>query len=121
MAVEAPIADEVMVRTERPAPKRRPGLSPPRTQPPYVVILENDDFHTFEYVIELLQKICGKSLEDAAALALQVHTAERAAVWSGSKEVAELKCEQIKGYGPDLYSSKKVDFPIGCYIEALPG
>ena len=125
MAVEtldAPAAaDEVIVRTARPAPANRPGAKPPRTQPPYAVIVENDDHHTFDYVIEMLQKICGKALPDAAGLALEIHTNGKANVWSGSKEVAELKCEQIKGYGPDPYARKPVDFPIGCYIEPLPG
>jgi ATP-dependent Clp protease adaptor protein ClpS len=121
MAVEAPTADEITVRTVRPAPKQRPGLKPPRTQPPYAVILEDDDHHTFDYVIEMLQKICGKPLAEAEALTREVNDTGRALVWSGSKEVAELKCELIRGFGPDPYSSKKVDFPMGCYIEALPG
>ena len=44
----------------------------------------------------------------------------RAIVWSGTKEVAELKRDQIREYGPDVYASVKVTFPLGVVIEPLP-
>ena len=50
---------------------------------------------------------------------MDAHTQGRAMVWSGAKEHAELKCEQIKTAGPDPYA-KKADFPLGTYIEPLP-
>lgn len=42
-------------------------------------------------------------------------------VWSGSKEVAELKRDQVRSAGPDFYAAKKVEFPLGVTIEPLPG
>src|SRR5271156_4408674 len=102
-------------------PNRKPANSKPRTLPPYGVIVLNDDLHTFDYVVETFQKVFGYPLEKAFQLAAQIHTTGRGLVWSGSKEVAELKCDQIRGSGPDFYASKKVEFPLGAYIEPLQG
>ena len=84
------------------------------------MIIENDEFHTFEYVIEGLQKVCGYDRQKAFLLAAEIHTRGRAIVWSGSKEVAELKCDQIRGLGTDHFAPHPVTFPLGAYIEPLP-
>ena len=110
-------ADEVLVVTTKPAPR---AISEPKTQPPYAVIVENDDVHTYEYVIEGLEKVCGYSRQKAWLLAVEIDTRGKAIVWSGTKELAELKCEQIRGLGPDFHAPKPVTFPLGVYIEALP-
>jgi ATP-dependent Clp protease adapter protein ClpS len=110
-------ADEVVVVTTKPAPQSN---AEPKTQPPYAVIVENDDLHTFEYVIEGLQKVCGYSRQKAWLLAAEIDSSGKANVWSGTKELAELKCEQIRGLGPDFFSPKPVTFPLGVYIEPLP-
>ncbi len=91
-----------------------------KRQPPYVVIVHNDDFHTFQYVIELLMRICGHNRLRALHLAFAIHNKGQASVWTGSLEVAELKRDQIRGYGPDSYASTKVSFPLGVTIEPLP-
>jgi ATP-dependent Clp protease adaptor protein ClpS len=93
----------------------------PKKQPPYALIVENDDFHTFDYVIEVLQKVCGHDLQKAFLLTSQVHHAGQALVWSGALELAELKRDQIRGFGTDNYGSKPVTFPLGVRIEQLPG
>jgi ATP-dependent Clp protease adaptor protein ClpS len=100
---------------------RQPAHTKPMTLPPYGVIVLNDELHTFDYVVETLQKVFGYPLEKAFQLVTQIHSTGRGLVWSGSKEVAELKCDQIRGSGPDFYASKKVEFPLGAYIEPLPG
>ena len=93
----------------------------PKTQPPYAVIVENDDLHTFDYVIEVLQKVLGYDLQKAFLLTSQVHNAGQAVVWSGTLEVAELKRDQIRGFGPDTYAMKPVTFPLGVRVEKMPG
>ncbi|MBI1371370.1 MAG: ATP-dependent Clp protease adaptor ClpS [Phycisphaera sp.] len=93
----------------------------PKTQPPYAVIIEDDDEHTYAYVIELLQKVCGHSQEKAYLLARTVDTEGEALVWSGALEVAELKRDQIRNFGPDFYAAVTVRFPLGVRIEAMPG
>jgi len=92
----------------------------PRRQPPHVVIVFNDDDHTFDYVIHTFQKVFGYSLEKAFGLAETIHLAGKALVWTGAKEVAELKAEQIEQSGPDIYASKPVDYPLRTAVEPLP-
>jgi ATP-dependent Clp protease adaptor protein ClpS len=112
------VLDEPVVQ-QKPVERTRDRQKPKR-QPPYVVIVHNDNEHTFDYVIELLQRICGHPLEKAVDLTFTVHNVGQAAVWTGPKEVAELKRDQIRGFGPDLYARKPVRFPLGVTIEPLP-
>lgn len=92
----------------------------PRRQSPYAVIVHNDNEHTFPYVIELLQRVCGHARPKAYLLTCEIHFSGCARVWSGSLEVAELKRDQIRGYGPDYYGDKPVTFPLGVTLEPLP-
>lgn len=101
--------------------QRKPAPSKPKPQPPYAVVLENDDDHTFEYVIELLQRVFGYDLAKAFELTKTVHETGEAVVWSGTMEVAELKRDQVRGYGPDFFAMKVVKFPLGVRIEPLAG
>ena len=66
-----------------------------RRVPPYNVILENDDDHSFEWVMGVLIKALGYTAERAFELTHQAHRQGRAVVWTGPKEVAELKLDQI--------------------------
>jgi len=70
-------------------------------QPPYNVILLNDDDHSFEYVILMLQKLFGHPPEMGYQMAWKVHTEGRVIVDTTTKERAELKQEQIHSFGPD--------------------
>ena len=90
-----------------------------RRQPPYNVIILNDDVHTFDYVIELLIKLFAHSLPTAKALATEIDARGRAVVYTTHKEKAEFKRDQIIGYGPDPWASVRTG-PLGCYIEPAP-
>ncbi len=70
-------------------------------QPPYNVILLNDDDHSYEYVIEMLKLLFGHPIEKGYQLAKIVDTQGRAIVCTTSMERAELKRDQIHAYGPD--------------------
>ncbi len=120
MGENAGIDDSTLVMV-KPRSRPEPATTKPKPQPPYAVVVYNDEEHTFEYVIEVLQRVCGHPLEMAFELTQQVHFAGQASVWSGTLEVAELKRDQIRGFGPDFYASKTVRFPLGVTIEALPG
>jgi ATP-dependent Clp protease adaptor protein ClpS len=109
--------DEPVVVTSRPAPAAGPR---PKRQPPYAVIVENDELHTFDYVIEVLSKVCGYNRQKALLLAIEIDSQGKANVWSGSRELAELKCDQIRGMGPDHFAPRPVTFPLGAYIEPMP-
>ncbi len=65
-----------------------------RRVPPYNVILENDDHHSQEFVVEVLQKALGYAQERAYRLMMQADRTGRSAVWTGPKEVAELKADR---------------------------
>ncbi len=72
-----------------------------KKQPPYHVILLNDDDHSFEYVITMLQQLFGHPVEKGYQMALEVHTKGRVIVDTTSKERAELKRDQIHAFGAD--------------------
>jgi ATP-dependent Clp protease adaptor protein ClpS len=72
-----------------------------KRQPPYHVILINDDDHTYQYVIHMLQKLFGHPPETGFKMAKEVDTKGRVIVDTTSLERAELKRDQIHAFGPD--------------------
>ena len=72
-----------------------------KRQPPYNVVLLNDDDHSFEYVIDMLRKLFGHPPEKGYLMAWEVHTQGRVIVDTTSKERAELKRDQIHAFGKD--------------------
>ncbi len=68
---------------------------------PWMVILLDDDHHTYEYVIEMLGVLFGYTIDKAYQMACEVDEKKRVIVWSGHREIAEWKQEQIHDYGPD--------------------
>ena len=91
-----------------------------RRQPPYNVILENDDYHTYDFVVEVLCKVLGCAPERAYQLMLEAHTTGRAVIWTGAREVAELKAEQVQTFAQVTPDGRKLG-PLGCTIEPAPG
>jgi ATP-dependent Clp protease adaptor protein ClpS len=72
-----------------------------KKQPPYNVILHNDDDHSFEYVIRMLKELFAHPEEKGRLMAEEVHTKGKVIVCTTSLERAELKRDQIHAYGPD--------------------
>lgn len=72
-----------------------------KRQPPYNVILHNDDDHSFDYVIRMLQQLFGYQPEKGYLMAFEVHTQGRVIVLTTTLELAELKRDQIHAFGPD--------------------
>ena len=72
-----------------------------RRQPPYHVVLLNDDDHTVAYVVELCQKVFGYPLEKGLKIADEVHNKKRCLLWTGALEIAEFKQQQIHALGRD--------------------
>lgn len=91
-----------------------------RRIPPYNVILENDDHHSVGFVIEVLQKALGYSVERSYQLMLVAHTSGQSVVWTGTKEVAELKMEQMLSFHETRPGGKNLG-PLGVRIEPAPG
>lgn len=70
-------------------------------QPLYNVILLNDNYHSYEYVINLCQTVFAFTIEKGFEAAKTVDKEGRVILWTGTLEVAELKQEQIHALGKD--------------------
>jgi ATP-dependent Clp protease adaptor protein ClpS len=112
-AVIEPMAETVQAVEER-------QDSRPKRQPRYNVILWNDEEHTYEYVITMLQKLFGHPPEKGFMMAKEVDARGRVIVLTTTKEHAELKRDQIHAYGKDtLIPSCKGS--MSATIEPVPG
>src|SRR5688572_22065935 len=72
-----------------------------KLQPLYHVILLNDEDHTYDYVVEMLQKVFGMSEATAFSHAVEVDTKGTTILITCELEKAELKRDQIHAYGAD--------------------
>src|SRR6476469_7215929 len=88
-----------------------------RRQPPYAVILHNDDVNGMDFVIAVLRKVFGYTVEKCVELMLEAHEKGKSAVWIGALEVAELKADQIRSCGPDPDQKQKGAQPLGVSVE----
>jgi ATP-dependent Clp protease adaptor protein ClpS len=79
---------------EQEAQKKNPGG-------PWIVILWDDNEHTYDYVIEMLMEVCSMTEDQAFQHAIEVDTEKKTVVFTGELEHAEFIQERILGYGPD--------------------
>jgi ATP-dependent Clp protease adaptor protein ClpS len=98
---------------ERPEVERQTDTKP---LPPFNVVLLDDDQHTYEYVIELAMKLFAHPRERAFDIAKMVDTQKRAVLLTTHKEHAELKREQVHGFGRD-YRMANCKGSMSCIIE----
>ena len=63
------------------------------------IILHNDDFNTFDFVIECLMEICGHTLEQAEQCTILIHYKGKCAVKSGSMEVLKPMHQKLLSKG----------------------
>lgn len=68
---------------------------------PWNVVLLDDDDHTYEYVIAMLQRLFGHSVETAFLMAKEVDLTGRVIVFTTHRERAELERDRIHGFGAD--------------------
>jgi ATP-dependent Clp protease adaptor protein ClpS len=91
-----------------------------KRQPPYAVVLYNDDVNGFDYVVDVLQKVFRYGQLKAFWLTLKAHVCGQSVVWTGSLEVAELKAEQMRSCGPDPRKRDCGGLPLHVSVEPLP-
>jgi ATP-dependent Clp protease adaptor protein ClpS len=108
---------EPIVRTD-PVPREQNRV---KRQPPYAVVLHNDDINGMDYVVGVLRKVFNFGRSKAVWLMLKAHVTGRCVVWSGSLEVAELKADQLRSCGPDPSMKDCGAPPLGVSVEPLPG
>ena len=69
-------------------------------EPPYKVILHNDDYTPMEHVVAALRKVIPRmSLPRAVSIMLEAHTKGKAVVIKTHKELAELYKEGLNNEG----------------------
>jgi len=102
-------------------PERRPEAKRKRRSrraPRYEVVLWDDDFHSFEYVEQMLRELFGHSPEECHRMALTVHIQGKVVVLTTTKEHAELKRDQIHAYGKD-HSIRACQGSMYASVEAV--
>lgn len=72
-----------------------------RLVPRFHLVLWNDDDHSYDYVIRMLQQLFGFSFTRAYMIAEEVDKTGRSVVLTTTKEHAEFKREQILAFGRD--------------------
>lgn len=101
MTTELEDPPEIIVRPKSQTKPQSEYDKKTKKQPPYNVILMNDDDHTVQYVVVMCNEVFGFPSEKGMIIAKDVHEKGRAIVWTGSLEVAELKQELIHSFGAD--------------------
>jgi ATP-dependent Clp protease adaptor protein ClpS len=106
-SVTGPIQNPCSNSTATPTLPARPRTAPsqpqlqPDLEPPYHVILHNDDTHTYAYVIEMMMILFGYDEKRGYKIACEVDESGRVIVVTCHKELAELRVEQIHEFGAD--------------------
>ena len=67
----------------------------------YHVIILNDDEHSYEYVVEMLQNVFGLSNAAAIGHTIEADTTGSSIVLTCGLEEAERKRDAVHAYGPD--------------------
>lgn len=93
VAVEEQIFEEMTPSQEK--------KNKPRRQPRYNVILWDDEDHSYDYVINMLQELFAFPPEKGFKIADTVDTAGSCVCLTTTMEHAELKRDQIHAYGRD--------------------
>jgi len=63
---------------------------------PYIVMLHNDNYNSFDWVIECMMKICGHEYEASSQIAHLVHFTGKCDVKRGNKEEMTKIYEKLK-------------------------
>ena len=104
--------------TTLPAPVREnEAVSRPRLFPPHNVLIMNDADHSMEFVVGVLQKVFGYGLQRSFGIMMNAHETGCAVVWTGPKEVAEFKAEQIGTFHEKSGRTGKDLGPLGVRVE----
>jgi ATP-dependent Clp protease adaptor protein ClpS len=79
--------------------------------PRYAVILLNDNYSTFDFVVKVLVEIFQKSPGEAIYITNDVHRKGRGLCGLYSREIAETKVEMVE------QMSRADGFPLKCIME----
>jgi ATP-dependent Clp protease adaptor protein ClpS len=91
-----------------------------KKQPRYNVILWDDDDHSYEYVIRMMRRLFGHSIDRGFVIAREVDSQGRAICLTTTMEHAELKRDQIHAFGKDDQIGR-CKGSMKATIEPVPG
>jgi len=77
----------------------------------YKVILHNDDYSTFDFVIEVIMQIFNKTKDEAVSLTFKIDQEGFAVVGIYPKEIAETKVSMVKE------TAKAAGYPLLATME----
>ncbi len=66
---------------------------------PYILLLWNDNYNTFEWVIECLMKVCKHDYEQASQCAHLVHFTGKCDVKRGDHDIIKKMYDKLKSAG----------------------
>ena len=89
----------------------RPKLADPGK---WAVFIHNDDYSTFDFVVEVLQRFFKKTAQEAAEITVKVHHEGKGLAGVYSFEIAETKVAQVE----DL--ARERGYPLRASIDLLP-
>lgn len=79
--------------------------------PKYAVILLNDNYSTFDFVVKVLVTVFRKSVADAIRITNDVHHRGKGACGLYPREIAETKIMQVEAM------SEAEGYPLKCVME----
>ena len=87
-----------------------------RVQPPamYSLIFVNDEVTAFDFVVEVLCAVCGKTKPEAESLTIAVHEKGYAIVGIYPMEIAEMRQSRIIG------AARAEGYPLQVVLEPAP-
>jgi ATP-dependent Clp protease adaptor protein ClpS len=103
-------------------PKRRSRRrvnGQPKPAPRWAVVVHNDNIHSFAFVVATFCKVLRCSSAEGQRLTSKIHREGCGIVWSGSRELAELKRNQLLSAGPDFYVQPPVRVPLNVGLVPL--
>lgn len=83
----------------------------PQKPPMYRVLLLNDDFTPMDFVVQVLQKFFGKSVQEATEIMMHVHRKGVGVCGAYTYEVAETKVAAV------LAHARAHEHPLQCTLE----
>lgn len=99
-----PLFDDDVLEEEKTKEKvKEPGM--------FSVILHNDNYTTFEYVIFILRSVFNKNQIDAEKITNDIHTKDKGIVGIYPLDIAKTKVEQVNKL------AERDKFPLKCTME----
>ena len=89
--------------------KQKQAIKPPTL---HNVVFLNDDFTSFEFVVDCLVSIFGKTEEQATMLAKSIHNSGKAVVGTYTKDIAITKQSKT------MDIAQRREFPLQVIVEA---